>query len=192
MKIVDINGEIDYNLNHIYKISLGTTAIVSGQSQSVANVTQEFFKKSLILTSDLKRIPVLRGYHIEHQCGPAMKSKMGAANVETCVLNTEVYRGLNQQDEDSLFGLDSIFFKSDVDENTALNLNNIAKSYGGGIIMPRVINVNLIITCSTPTATDNISASFGFTRIWLELDWVAVTKAKFHEWLMENVYVDED
>jgi hypothetical protein len=188
--------EEKYNLNHFYRFQVPAPTIPNGQDTSADETSDlELYERSLALTSDLKRVPILRAIHSSWQVSAGWVQSMGAAGVVEHNTQVQLYNARsNDQDPDEILG------EWEFDLTIVAGSPDVAKTIWGddeGYVFQGGILLNDTISWGAQTATDGTNVSGDLVDLTglvlvLEVDWVKLTKAQMNEFIQEHLFARSD
>jgi hypothetical protein len=189
--------EEKYNLNHFYRLVPDIPVISSGDSQQVDTTTNsyEFYEKSLALTSDLKRVPILRAIHASWSPAAGWVQSIGGTGAVEWNGQVIMYNAPNaDQDPDEILG------EWEFDFTIVAGSPDVAKTIWGddeGYVFQGGILLNDTVSFKTSAATDGTNVSGDLTPLAevilvLEVDWVKLTKAQMNEFIQEHLFARRD
>lgn len=185
------NLDEKYNLNHIYRLPISATAIAVSSSSSTNTAELELFQKSLALTSDLERLPILRGIAGCFRPNATLPVDMGGSGVANCTVTVFLYNDdEDSQDSDELLGTWEFILSHTTNVITGVAVDDITWDFEGGVLLNDKISVKLTFATSTAVATTALG--FGAVDIYLEVDWVKLTDSEFNQYIKEHIYAKMD
>lgn len=182
----------EYELNHLYPVQVLQQEIAIGAAQDVSYQTIQLFNKSLALASDLKRLPILRGFSGSWSLPPALGFAMNASGVTEISLSAAIY---NCKQED--IGIDKIIARFNAKvvavaaAVTVIDFENIYDNIVGGILCGEELTIQLITTCNQVAAGAAFAADNFYVIAIPEIDWLPISKKQFEEFILESVYAKE-
>jgi hypothetical protein len=188
--------EDKYNLNHFYRIEVDPPTIPDGESVETDTTKEvEFYEKSLALTSDLKRVPILRAIHASWSLSAGWVQTMGGAGVAEWNGQIRMFNApSNDQDIDEIIG------EWEFDLTIVAGSPDVAKTIWGddeGYVFQGGILLNDTISFKNSASTDGTNASGDIASLSdlilvLEVDWVKLTKAQMNEFIQEHLFARRD
>jgi hypothetical protein len=184
-----------YNLNHFYRFAIEQNDIPSGFASTSGTQDFELYEKSLALTSDLKRVPILRGIHVSWDVSAGWVQSMGGEGIVEYNAEVQLYNApADDQDDDEILGeweMDLTIVAGSPDVSKTIWADDEGYQFEGGILL------NDTISFGTQVATDgtNVGAdlvSLATCVIVLEVDWVKLTKAQMNEFIQEHLFARSD
>lgn len=199
---------IKYNLNHIYVQPIGNEAVVIGQDETVEVVELTLFEKSLALTGDLKRLPVIRSINI--QINPEVKifGKLAAAGnnmlkAECLVFNKafseaelEAIWAAEEQyapKHDLVWSNFMVFVYDQLAQASicAFTDANATWPFRGGIMAKNILTLSFDIELGVVAAGADLDADLVTAVVYVEIDWVPISTNEFKEYILESVYTED-
>ncbi len=199
--------KINKQLTHIYHEQLTSETIGIGANRSTAVRDIELFEKSLVLTSDLKRLPYLLGgklfiFYDSHILISLIASGLLGMGF-TVVLMNGTYDVAAFDTYGDLMGDDRA--KDDVLLVLHGSFHSIATTNAGNVVhVPishwdlegeKILYNALTLLVFLDADTNVASATFGGTNIKanmeLEIDWKPINKAEMMEFLTEHIYAKQ-
>lgn len=177
----------NYNLNHVYPFSMEGPALDGNQSFNNIGADLEFFKKSLVLTGDLKRVPILRSWWGDFYINPAWEGSMHG-DFNSMMFWVDGYLNDVVDESDRWLFVEGELY---IDEANGLIIkrhNRFSHSLGGGIVLPDKIHFDFHVLCEQTGTWGAGTLKF---NLFLEVDWVEVTPDEFDDFIRENVYSRE-
>jgi hypothetical protein len=195
-----------YNLNHIYVTPIGNEAVVIGADQSIEIVELTLFEKSLALTSDLKRLPIIRGITIQlvpeatfcgysNTCGvPGVKAECLVYNKTFTEAEIEAIFAANEQydNKNDLLWCDHLLVQYILASSVlSITRNNAVWPFRGGVLADNVMTIALDLHMSGNVSTSDFPADEIKAIVFCEVDWVPISSKEFQEYILENVYAED-
>jgi len=197
-----VNVGQKYNLNHVESIYVGSPEVLVGQHHAVGLELFELFQRSLALTSDLKRLPILRGINITDMIQRTIISELTTSGVSLFICTVSVFNDKMEIGEvpdvftEEFFRAHHLLYQSQMILNRSaspatFNWEREAWPYKGGILLNHTITV--VVTISTDANVGSAVISSGASQgiINLEIDWAPVSKKEFEDFILESVYARE-
>ena len=199
--------KISKELTHIYHNQLASGLINIGDAESRADEITTLFDKSLVLTSDLKRLPYLLGGKLFVWYDSHILISMTASTVVgvgfTVVLLNGTYEiadyvnfadlmGNTRAVDDILLVLHGSFHT--IASTQAGNVVNVPIShwdFEGQKILYDSITLMVFLDADANVATATFSGSNIKVNYELEIDWRPLNKAELMEFLMEHIYAKQ-
>lgn len=199
-----VNVGQKYNLNHIYKITdnqdyLLSPEIALGAAAGEIVYILTLFEKSLALTSDLKRLPILRSLSFSTRLHPDWIGRLTSAGIATAVTVIYIYNEEITNDEltgmgaTGQFARESLIWSGCIITSVATSNQVISRDfptwdYEGGYLLNNKISVVLRTVSNAVTSGAAYPTGTHDVLPYFEIDWVPVSKAEFQEFILENVY----
>lgn len=198
-----VNVSQKYNLNHIYYRRLSPGNLAVGFHVEIDHYTEMLFEKSLALTSDLKRLPILRSIAITEIISRLAGAELQASGVNFAtiyilILNETLTAGELQaifenaefEDHDVIYSA-CISIVQSGGVITTHTMNESSWDFEGGLLLDNEITIGIITQTATDVAVAQLPPPAVFD-LFMEIDWVPVSKAEFTEFILENVYAKND
>lgn len=184
--------DIKYNLNHIYRMNMGNDEIAIGSQSQTKYFYLKMFEKSLALTSDLKRLPILRGLAGSWMAQPWWINYMNASGLSAITVAINFYTA---GDEDQVPDIDDrvATYRMQMNQVVATNSMSLVKEsfswdYEGGVLLGDTIVLEMQIQCVANVAGAAFPKDTIKVDLYLEVDWVPISKGQFDEYLKEHIY----
>jgi hypothetical protein len=197
---------VKYNLNHIYAQAIGNENIAIGASETVEVVDFVLFEKSLALTGDLKRLPVIRSISIEVNYGVLWAGQLAGTGqntirAECCVFNKE----FTEAELEAIFTAAEMYDpKNDIlwsnykmaHYEAANNIGFVQQGcsvwpFKGGVLAKNQLTISLQTEIPANAAGADFDADTITAIVFFEIDWVPVSANEFKEFILESVYAGE-
>jgi len=182
----------EYELNHIIPLDGSNAEIAIGQTSSSNDIEIELFNRSLALTSDLKRLPILRAGHVNPSISPSYDTLMQAGAIDTC----RYVVSLHNADSDHADASNRIATGTGIINQSAgvgvfVEATPFQLDYEGGILLNSTITLRIFVDCSGTVAGASLPLGLFSAVGEIEVDWAEVSKKKFEEFLLESVYASD-
>lgn len=203
--MVDLSS-LKYELNHIYYQVKASAQVDIGDDYSDIADWIEFFEKSLALTSDLKRLPILRSLWVDKQVSKAILAAMVASGISHAQAVITVFNeDLTQEEIDVILNNIQTLEEHDVIWSGTVDIwySAVAPVYmhesfcipvwqlAGGKLLNNKITTNVrVLTNAVAAGAAFPTASFCFP-VFMEVDWTPVTKEQFEQYILEHVYAKD-
>ena len=190
--MVDINKKLGYNLNHIYNDTIGNAQVEVGSKSQVNRQEINLFDKSLALTSDLKRLPVLRSFDINILLDTGILTQMSASGWMLCRIDAALYncKISNISEEYRIGKVVAYVYYDGTSANCMIQVGNLEWDLEGGLLLYDKITMSCNIygnaNVDPAIPAGEVNADFD-----IEIDWVKVTKSEFEDYLLEHVYAEQ-
>lgn len=194
-----VNVGQKFNLNHIYYMRSTVGNLAVGEHAEVDHSEIVLFEKSLALTSDLKRLPVLRSINVAEIIARTAGANMQASGVNFAlvhlfILNEElnvaelqaIWENDLWEDHEVIYSAECTIVQS-AGVVTSHQLNESGWGFLGGILLFNTLTIAVITESATNVASAELPPVCVFD-IFFEIDWVPVNKQQFEEFILENVY----
>jgi hypothetical protein len=197
-----VNANQKYNLNHIYYKYCAPGNLAVGYHVELDVIDIELFNKSLALTSDLKRLPILRSIMVNERYGRLTAAQMQASAVTNAILTLIVLNEKLNVAELETVWLNNLWEDHEViycaemtiqqtaGQLTYHQLNESAWSFLGGILLGSNLTIGLITATATNVAAAQLPPVGAFD-FFAEIDWQPVSKDEFEQFILENVYAKD-
>ena len=200
-----VNVGQKYNLNHIYDEKLYNGTILVGASSDTIIKGITLFERSLALTSDLKRLPILRSLSFLPDISALIVSSMTASNLTNLKVQIELFNeNLTAEeyeiilaDQEGLITVDRIWGATihayyNASLGFQLQIDCESWDFEGGKLLNDKLTLGLYAQANGNVAGTSFPPSMAGFTAFLEIDWVPVTKNEFQEFILENVYANDD
>lgn len=185
-----VKPNLKYELNHIDSVGLASLGIAIGVQNSTAEVELQLFEKSLALTSDLKRLPILRSKKGIITFGGNIGGLMGGSGLGGLTATINLYNGII--DTKNIIDVMEVFVSQSGNIIQSTTENHESWDLEGGILLKDKLTMVLALSGSGLVAAADIPAGILFARWLLEIDWTPVSKKEFEEFILESVYAEQD
>ena len=201
---------VKYNLNHIYAQPIGNEEIIVTADETVELVELTLFEKSLALTGDLKRLPVIRSISLQINPKPNCYyylSLTGAIEIKADFLlfnktfteaELEAIWNASEQYDSKNDILWSTYFichcrpaPANGNENIAYIVPNPVWPFRGGILAKNILTLALTATLNGAAAGTSFPADAIMGIAYVEIDWVPISTNEFKEYILESVYAED-
>ena len=209
--MVDLPG-LSKNLNHIYNKVLPCPGLVIGLTFNSDTFELELFERSLALTSDLKKLPILVGIHCFPNIFSAIAQKKTSSGITGLATMLLIFNGDIDVDlEDSVFTRDADFIDQLNESGNLIwtgywkgeqggspvshileTVNKPAWDYEGAILLTHELNFLVITAADAAVSSVDLPATLMSWHCMFEVDWMPVSKPKMTEYIVENVYARGD
>ena len=197
--------KVNKELTHLYHANQYMAGVDIGEYFSVAYHAVELFEKSLVLTSDLKRLPFLLGGKLYFWFDSHIHVSMVASGLAgvgaTIVLMNGSYeagdfdnfRALMQDDraEDDILLVSHGFFGAVAGESPFVDIQNSHWDFEGQKILYDTITMIIFIDCDANVSAQNFSLTNIEAIYEIEIDWRPFNKAEMQEFIMEHIYAKQ-
>lgn len=199
--------KVNKPLTHIYHADIDNlNAIVIGQNATRATLNYELFAKSLVLTSDLKRLPYLLGgkifiWYDSHILVNIVGSALTGIGFTVVLLNGTFDAGNygnfneimddNEAVDDILLVLHGSFHAAAGTAPVPPNVPISHWDFEGKKILYDTISLLMFLDADTNVGTADFSASNIIPSFELEIDWEPINKAEMMEFLTEHIYAKQ-
>jgi hypothetical protein len=187
-----------YELNHLYKVQASNDEIAIGQNTVITYQPMELFEKSLALTSDLRRVPILRGSHLTGWLDRLIKSSIVASGLNLVTFTIEVYSGYSDGVTSDIGGLEDLLLHKQMVvfyNNTAttffIHVEEAPWDYEGGMLLSDYVTLVLTTATDANVAGTAFPANMLYAHMFLEIDWFPINKNEFKNFILESVYADK-
>ena len=196
-------------MNHIYKHSFhkqidASLTIPNGSQYQNYKGEIELYEKSLALSSDLKRLPIIRALETVHYA-KSLIDNICDAGVSDLTILIQIFNGKKTlladdwdpedyvEDEDLIYySIDSWSFNT----STKANITAVGEIHEGGYIPKEssILGRNKITIFAQLTAAGNTSAALTYSDIVTiaEIDWQSVSKKQVQEYIMEDYFREDE
>jgi len=189
--MVSINEK--YNLNHIYHINTTSSVISIGSANSANTEELELFQKSLALASDLKRLPILRGIFASTDFSVAAPNEMNTSSIRNIKWSVELYNDdVESQDEGELLARWTLYCAQTNGVLEFVGFDMSSWDYEGGILLSDKVSIKGELFSSSNVATADFPADRFNGDVFLEIDWVPVSKSQLDDFIREHIYAKQD
>ena len=196
--------KIKKNMTHIYHDNIKMAQIDIGSSKSVNNKQITLFDKSLVLTSDLKRLPLLLGGKLMINSTGNFNLDMGASNLDGLELWGVLMNGSYDADDftqpDDLINdekaradiLLMILGLCTIDTNKVLfQLSDSHWDFEGQKILYDAMTLLIFVEGNTNVSVANFDENNIELIMEIEIDWEPVSKAELEEFVLEHIYAKQ-
>jgi len=192
MDMVKLN--VPYEMNHIYKIVMEPGDILINDAEEILTEDLELFARSLALASDLKRLPLLRSATCHVHFDANTLENLAASGVET--LTAEIFLRNDRTVDIAPLEEEVLIYTWEAVASLEggipfFSFPNHVWPFRGGILLNNQISVQVNVTLDGPVAGANLDAGYMNLTVFLEVDWLPVSKKQFEEFLLESVYAQE-
>jgi len=187
-----VNLKTEYELNHIYHIRVLNTEISVGDKTCTITTLLELFQKSLALTSDLKRLPILRGITGTWLMYAGFDSSLVATGNGEFNCQVRLYNDDDTSDIEQMIWEVMAYGAGDGTNLQCIALPALSWDYEGGVLLNNEIALWFEFSLKDDAVTNAFPASYIGVSLFLEIDWYPVSKKEFQEFILENVYAIND
>jgi hypothetical protein len=194
-------NELSYNLNHVYTEQIGNAEVAIGAHSDLSTASMELFDKSLALTSDLKRLPVIRSVAISPEFARTLAGALAASGIVFSVWSIAVWNGeytvteldgyISNHEETEhglLWHLTACIFYNTTSGIFTITYSNPVWPYRGGILAENELTLHSYWGLDANVAGTALPADTAFARFYIEVDWVPVSKKEFEAFVLEAYY----
>lgn len=196
--------EIEKADTHIYSEYVSATSINTGEATSIAAVPIVLFDKSLVLTSDLKRLPYIVGGKCAVYFDPTIHTDLVTSVLAGLHVTVALFNGDMVSELDGANNLTWIQAIMDVlsrkkellmvahgliwrdVQNLELEFDHGQFLYSGEKILYDTLT--LAIFANSDANPTQALASFAWGEVVIEVDWKEFSEADLKEFLLEHVY----
>lgn len=185
-KMVDI--KTNYELNHIYRLILEQDVIQIGQNQTIATLDEVLYDRSLALSGDLKRIPILRSIISVFNIAAPVTARMSASGITLLKAHLSVYN-------DNIADVEELVYESDclihynVSTNTGfIEIQNPDWEFEGGLVLNNEIRIQVTTDTNANVAGAALTEGTLDAILFLEIDWKEMTKKEMDEYIREFAF----
>lgn len=193
-------------LTHIYheKTEAGTIAIGDDASNRVNNI--ELFDKSLVLTGDIKRLPMLLGGKLSFLFNPHALNKMSTSvlsglTMAGCLMNghyseddfndlAAIYNDERAKDDILLTVHASMNIKVPYD-NPCIEVQDSHWDFEGKAILYDTITLMMFLSANQNVGTADLDGFLFNVAMEIEVDWDPISKPEMQEFIMEHIYAKQ-
>ena len=197
--------KITKEMTHIYHANQYIAGVDIGAANSVAYNANELFEKSLVLTSDLKRLPFLLGGKLYFWFDSHIHTSLIASGLAgvgcTIVLMNGTYeqgdfatfRDLVQDEraQDDILLVSHAFWHSIAANVGTQDIQASHWDFEGQKILYDTITMIIFVDCDANVASQNFSLTNIECVYELEIDWRPFNKAEMNEFIMEHIYAKQ-
>lgn len=186
---------------HIYTLTRLSPQLDIGDYEISEYSQLTLFAKTLPLTSDLKRLPVLLGINMKVLNSPDMSGEIVGGGVEYCTVTGVLLNGTYDSDDfinirelladerasDDIIGIVQGYWGNDAAGLTN-EIQDFAWDYEGEKILYDTVSVLLFMETEVVVANSAISHSMATVVAIMEIDWKPVSVKEVQEFIMEHIY----
>lgn len=185
-----VKMDVEYNLNHIYTLIINSPDIATGSDETETDGEIELFEKSLALTSDLKRLPILRSLIATINPAVTFYGKMTASNVTTVRVTLDVYTDEDRETENQIWHCSLILYVDGTNHVVIVSKDEPSWDFEGGVLCFDKLYYTIKTQTETNVTTNDLN-DVGAIRLFLEIDWAELKKGQFEQYILENIYAKQ-
>ena len=189
---------------HIYHEYIQMNEIVIGVAQSSAHNQVELFEKSLVLTSDIKRLPLLLGGKLTFTTTGHLLTNMAASVITGLVWTGFLMNGTydanlyaepyevwedDRAKDDILLHLFGVAISGS--DAAVLDIQDSHWDFEGKKILYDTITLLMFAQSNVNVATSNLGRVNGYLTLEIEVDWAPVSPAELKEFVLEHIYAKQ-
>ena len=179
-----------FNINHIYQ-----DEIASGEAIVTATVETfydeiELFKRSLALSNDLKRVPIIRSMKMIPEFDANLAAHMTASSVVGISGELEIYNS-KAVDADKLIGKWTFHIYNGTTE-CMIDFEGDDYGFKGGIMANNNLRVQGIYTTNAAVSGTALPADLIKVQYFIEIDWIPITSKEADEYIREFIFAEQD
>jgi len=192
-----------YQTNHLISCRGNSPEIVIGESTAEDIRVLEIFDKSLPLSTDLDRIPILRGIHIKPIMAPIITQKLVASGIYGIEITCQVWNGSTEArgeqvnfESSDLLGMCSVTVNLDDATPQAyciLNAQDFQATFAGGIVLKHKVEIEVdAFTAAIAVSGADFPEDNVVFDVILEIDWFPAAKSEIQNYINEMLYAERD
>lgn len=196
---------------HIYVEFIQAPVLKIGDELQTATIPIELYERSLVLTADIKRLPLLLGGSLKILLDASLESDLQAAGLDGFSIHVVLLNG----DYSGIFIEDSLFryvvdllgvagrrkdvllvghahIQRDAVTNNYYNLviDNDSWDFEGEVVLYDTISL-VIFAEATGAAAGSPMGSYAWAEAILEIDWKPISTKELDEFIRESVFARE-
>jgi len=178
-----------YELNHIIYHVLENTSIPVGNSQDVVTHEIELFERSLALTSDVKRFPILRSLTVNFDWSESIAANMNSSGRSNASFKIYIWNASQEKiANDNLIFSSLAFIAQSTGTIVMIQVQNESWSFKGGALLGPEVTVRLVTSMAGNVTSVAFPEEVLNGQIFLEVDWFPLSKNQFKDIVLEDVY----
>jgi hypothetical protein len=177
--------KLGYELNHIYRDALSNPVVAIGARTSLQTTTRTLFEKSLALTSDLKKLPILRSLFCDLKLYATFLASLIASGWAGMYFTITVYDGAIDVDKIIAQAHGNFFYHAN---GIVYNKPQFVWPYLGGYLLHDKMIITMDVVANQNAAGTAFPIDQVIGIINSEIDWCEINQADFKDYILENVY----